>query len=249
MYAQAWNQSLHRYSFHSRLACLGWWLRRQKLLLSHHGTVTLLCNMLCSISESHEIISCHVTQRATNYCQNWELSLVLSSHKSTLMPGKSLEAMVNSLDHITGIFPFWNSRLQCLSYLCPTPARNVLVCRGMKLLIIPWKGTCDMLQQMHGIFQQVHCGAEPQTIPEISVQPAKMALTSEARSQVRALWKPHSTTPGWLWKTHLINSACVQTVWFGSTCKKVQLIPEFRVSSLRGTRLCWHNPNKLAGQV
>lgn len=53
-----------------------------------------------------------------------------------------------------------------------------------------------MFQKMHGVFQQVHCGAQTQTIPEISVQPAKTALTSEVRSQVRALWKPLSATPG-----------------------------------------------------
>lgn len=62
--------------------------------------------------------------------------------------------------------------------------------------------------------QQVHCGAQPQTTPEISVQPAKMALTSEARSQVRALWKPRRVTPRHLCKTHLINSAVFKQ--FGS---------------------------------
>lgn len=67
---------------------------------------------------------------------------------------------------------------------------------------------------MHGVFQQVHCGAQPQTIPEISVQPAKMTLTSEVRSQVRALWKSGSATPGQLCKTLLINSAMFKQ--FGS---------------------------------
>lgn len=67
---------------------------------------------------------------------------------------------------------------------------------------------------MHGVFQQVHCGAQPQTIPEISVQPAEMALTSEVRSQVRALWKPCSATSGQLCKTRWINSAVFKQ--FGS---------------------------------
>lgn len=40
-----------------------------------------------------------------------------------------------------------------------------------------------MLQQMHSVLQQVRCGAQPQTIPEISIQPAKITLTSEVSSQ------------------------------------------------------------------
>lgn len=71
-----------------------------------------------------------------------------------------------------------------------------------------------MFQKMHGVFQQVHCGAQTQTIPEISVQPAKTALTSEVRSQVRALWKPLSATPGQLCKAHWINRAVFKQ--FGS---------------------------------
>lgn len=71
-----------------------------------------------------------------------------------------------------------------------------------------------MLQQMCGVFQQVHCGTQPQTIPEISAQLAKTALTSEVRSQVRALWKPHGATPGQLCKTGLMNSAVFKQ--FGS---------------------------------
>lgn len=104
-----------------------------------------------------------------------------------------------------------------------------------------------MLQQML-VFQQVHCGAQSQTIPEISVQPAKTTLTSEVRSQVRALevWQCYTRAV----MQDLLDKQCyVQTVWFWGTYRKVQLSPEFRVSSLRGTKLCWHNPNKFPGHV
>lgn len=56
------------------------------------------------------------------------------------------------------------------------------------------KGACGMLQQMHGVLQQVHCGAQPRTIPEISVQPAKITLTSEIKK--RALGKICSAMQG-----------------------------------------------------